>query len=343
LTMGDVPEPSQTGVERYDPAQPFRGAVSDTPPVASEGTATSGETKRSSLELAAAIRAAQVELARLLSQFSPRRSVRSLDRAQDQTHLVSLLQPHSLVAEQYRALRHVVEQEHRSGNLSTLAVSSPSMGDGKTTTLINLAGALAQTPDVRVLLVDADLRRPTLATRLGMKGEKGPADPGLLEAILDETLTLDDVVTRHPEFNLYLLSPGLGSGSPYETLRAQRLGKLLDEARRQYHYVLVDTPPLVPLADCRLIAKWVDKFILVVTAHRTRRKLLEESLRILPADKVLGLVFNGDDQPVPRSYYDCAAYGAFNGNHWAARWPKQLEVLGAMLRRQTAGKARLRQ
>src|SRR6266542_271748 len=76
-------------------------------------------------------------------------------------HLVSLVAPASFEAEQYRALRHVVEQFHKAQDLRVVAVSSPGMGDGKSTTAINLAGALAQARDARVLLVDADLRRPS--------------------------------------------------------------------------------------------------------------------------------------------------------------------------------------
>src|SRR5262249_40177934 len=83
-------------------------------------------------------------------------------------HLVSLLKPRSFEAEQYRALRHLVEHLHRTAELSVVAVSSPVANDGKTTTAINLAGALAQDPEARVLLVDADLRRGALAKHLGL-------------------------------------------------------------------------------------------------------------------------------------------------------------------------------
>src|SRR6266702_6741187 len=100
-------------------------------------------------------------------------------------HLVSLLAPASFAAEQYRALRHLVEQFHKSAELTVLAVTSPTVGDGKTTTAINLAGALAQAPDARVLLVDADLRGPAVATHLGLDE---PAGPGFVGAILDANL-----------------------------------------------------------------------------------------------------------------------------------------------------------
>src|SRR5439155_9095511 len=112
-------------------------------------------------------------------------------------HLVSLLEPTSFEAEQYRVLRHLIEQLHKSAALSALANSPPGVADRQTTTAINLAGALAQARDARVLLVDADLRRPALATRLGLSNR-----PGLADAILDGNLTLEAVVQVRSPLNL---------------------------------------------------------------------------------------------------------------------------------------------
>jgi capsular exopolysaccharide synthesis family protein len=253
-----------------------------------------------------------------------------------QEHLVSLVTPRSFEAEQYRGLRHIlVERAQESGRLSVVAVSSPSMGDGKTTTTINLAGALAQSADVRVLLIDADLRRPSVSKRLGIDGRERP---GLVEAILDETLGLDDVVQRHPRFNLFVLPAGRGSDLPYEALKSPRVGQLFEDARARYDYVLVDTPPLVPLADCRIIEKWVDAFIVVVAAHKTPRRLVEDGLNVLDPARVLGIVFNRDEQAMAANYYGYYAYGGYGGNRaeaWRARWTRRLTGAGAAVRRRT--------
>jgi Mrp family chromosome partitioning ATPase len=80
----------------------------------------------------------------------------------------------------------------------------------------------------------------------------------------------------------------------------------LKEARSRFDYVLIDTPPLLPLPDCRLIGQWVDGFIILVTAHRTPRKALADALAMLDSNKVLGTVFNGDDRPL-------APYGGYYG------------------------------
>jgi len=178
-------------------------------------------------------------------------------------HLVSLTAPSSFEADQYRALRHMVEQLRRSSELSVIAVSSPDGADGKTTTTINLAGALAQDPDARVLLVDADLRGGNLAVRLGIDEHT----PGFVDAILNPSLTLEAVTQVLPYLNLSVLQAGRRPTSPYEVLKSPRVGELLAEARTKYEYVIVDTPPLVSVPDARIIAKSVDGFLIVVAAN----------------------------------------------------------------------------
>jgi capsular exopolysaccharide synthesis family protein len=205
-------------------------------------------------------------------------------------HLVSLVAPTSFEAEQYRILRHAVEQWHRDGGLRVLAVTSPSGNDGKTTTSINLAGALAQARDARVLLLEADLRRPSVLRQLGL----GAGGPGLVEAVLDSGLRLDDVVRPCPAYNLDVLPCGHPPLAPYEVLKSPRLTALLDQARKAYDYVVVDTPPVVPCPDYRLLEKAVDGTLLVVAAHRTPRGLVDAALSLLDPARVLGLVFNGD-------------------------------------------------
>jgi len=231
-------------------------------------------------------------------------------------HLVSLLLPTSFEAEQYRALRHLVEQLHKSTGLSVVAVSSPSGADGKTTTAINLAGALAQASDARVLLVDADFRGPALATNLGLDDRAGP---GFVDAILDTNLTLEAVARVRPDLNLSVLPAGRPPSAPYEVLKSPRVGELLAEARSRYDYIVLDTPPLVSFPDCRIIGNWVDGFLIVVAAHRTARKLLSEALNVTEPAKVVGLVFNGDDRPLSWDYYASRRYTSRNGGGWRRR------------------------
>jgi len=238
-------------------------------------------------------------------------------------HLVSLVSPATFPAEQYRALRHSVEEMRRERGLQVIAVTSPTPGDGKTTTAINLAGALAQAPDLRVLLVEADLRRTSyrVPERLGLGGALGP---GLAGAIMTPASSLNDVVRRHPRFALSVLPAGQSPVACYEVLKSPRLGDLLDEARQQYDYVIVDTPPAIAVPDCKVISRWVDGFLIVVAAHKTPLRLIEETLDTVDPAKTLGLVFNGDDSPLSvHSGYGSGYYTAYGQPHearLARRW-----------------------
>jgi len=213
--------------------------------------------------------------------------------------LVSFLAPTSVEAEQYRTLRHAVERLRRDSSLQVFAVTSAEPGDGKTVTTLNLAGSLAQSPDARVLVVCADFHRAAVAEYLGLAGLRSP---GLAEAISNEDGGLAHAARRLDSLNISVLLAGRAQARPYELLASPRLEGLLAEARRLYDYVLVDAPPVVPLADCRLLARWVDGFIVVVAARKTPRKLLGDALNQLDPAKVLGLVFNGDDRPLAPYY-----------------------------------------
>jgi len=221
--------------------------------------------------------------------------------------LVSLLTFESFEANKYRVLMHRIEETRPNGGRGVIAVTSPGAGEGKTTTAINLAGTLAQSKEARVLLVDADLRLPDVAEQLGFRDT---GQPGLSDALLDAQLPIEAVVCHRPPFNLSLLTSGRHLAAPYEALRSPRLRDLLEQARRAYDYVIVDTPPVLPVPDCRVIARWADSLLLVVAAHRTPRRFLEEALNALDPDKVAGLVFNYVDPPRPGPYAYYQGYGA---------------------------------
>lgn len=213
--------------------------------------------------------------------------------------LVTLTKPRSFEAEQYRTLCQIVESRARSRGQRVLAVSSAGIGDGKTTTALNLAGALARSDGSRVLLIDGDLRRPAVATQLGIHG---PSRPGLAEALRDQEVSLSAGLHRLPDWNLSVLTAGKVDESPYDLLKSHVFPRLLEAARRDFDFVLIDCPPLLAVPDCRLIEPVVDGFLLVVSADSTPRRLLEETLNILPADKVMGIVFNRDARPLSGYY-----------------------------------------
>ena len=217
-------------------------------------------------------------------------------------HLVGITAPDSAEAEQYRSLRFHLERLREERGSCVIAVSSPAPSDGKTTTAINLAAILSRDTESKVVLFDTDLRKPSIGGALGLKT---PREKGLVNALGGNgALNLDDLAIRCTPSSLDVVLAGQRVESPYELLKSARLKDLVDEARSRYHYVILDTPPVVAFADCQAIGERVDGFLIVVAAHRTPRKLVEETLNLLEPGKVLGFIFNDDDRPL-------AGYGAY--------------------------------
>ncbi len=244
---------------------------------------------------------------------------KAAERGRVSEQLVSLVAPGSYVADQYRALRQNLERLRKDAGLKVLAVTSPAPGDGKSVTTINVAGALAQSPSARVVVIDADLRRPMVAQYLGLTS----SGRGLGEALEDSTCTLADVTVHLDGFNLSVVPAGHPRPSPYELLNSKRLEHLLDEARQRFDFVLIDTPPTVPFPDCRLIGRWTEGLLLVVAANRTPKRLVAEALALFDPAKVVGVVLNGDNRPLSShyGYYQYYASSPRDRGRLTWRWP----------------------
>jgi capsular exopolysaccharide synthesis family protein len=236
--------------------------------------------------------------------------------------LISLRSPNSFEADQYRVLRHFLVGTEDGAPRQVIAVSSAAAGEGKTTTAVNLAVTLAQSPNARVLLVDTDLRRPCVASSLGL----GPS-AGLSGAVLDDRLDLARVVRSTP-FNLSVLPAGASPSNAYQILESPRVGRLLEEARNAYDRIILDTPPLLLVPDCRLMSQWVDAFVIVVAVGRTPRRLLAETLAGVEPSKLAGIVLNGDERPLGGYYkgYYTGYYserGRPGARHWWSWWRRR--------------------
>jgi capsular exopolysaccharide synthesis family protein len=206
-------------------------------------------------------------------------------------HLVSLLAPTSLAAEQYRTVRLHIETLRRERGVRVVAIASPARGDGRTTSAINLAGALAQAHDARVALVEANVRQPGLARYLGL-----PAPRGLSTFLPDPTVSVDAVLERPSGMGFAVVVAGPASSMPYELLKSPRLGALFTELRERFDFVVVDTPPVFPSPDVGLVRPLVDGFVLIVRANRTPREMVRDSLTAIGPDRVLGVLFNDHEQ-----------------------------------------------
>jgi capsular exopolysaccharide synthesis family protein len=214
------------------------------------------------------------------------------------SRLVSFTSPGSFAAEQYQGLRLTIERLTKAHGPQVLAITSPAAGEGKTLTSVNLAGALARESDSRVLLIDADLRRPAVSTTLNL-----PASPGLTDVLSSEQLELSAVAQRVDPYQLWVVSSGSPNPAIHRLLRSPRFDSLLVRARRQFDVVIIDTPPLLPVFDSAVLARIVDHLLIVVAANQTPRKLLGEALNLVDPAKVMGIVFNRDDRPL-FGYYD---------------------------------------
>jgi capsular exopolysaccharide synthesis family protein len=202
--------------------------------------------------------------------------------------------PHSPHAEAYRKLRTNLQfldvarrEDGARRRRPVLAVTSSLAGEGKSTVAMNLAVALAET-SARVLLVDADLRRPSIATRLGLEGAAG------LTTVLLDQAALSDVVQPWGRTDLEVLTSGPLPPNPTELLSSAAMHRLLGELREHYDFVVVDCPPVLPVADGAIVSQLVDGTILLANVTKVRRHQLGETLRNLAQvdAPVLGVVLN---------------------------------------------------
>ena len=190
--------------------------------------------------------------------------------------LAVVADPHSPAAEAYRSLAANLQFAYADRQLQTIGVTSSAEGEGKSTTVANLAVALAQSGR-RVIVVDADLRRPGQHTLFGLDREDGLAN---LLSSGEAQLPLKDTTAS----GVRVLTSGPQPANPLEALGSRRFDQALALARAQADFVLVDTPPAGALADVAVVAPRLEGMLLVVSAGKTKRDLArrarEQLLRV---------------------------------------------------------------
>ena len=200
--------------------------------------------------------------------------------------LVAALAPQSLAAEQYRSLRTRIKRAENGRAVRTIVITSPNKGDGKSLTAGNLAITMAQEFQQRVLLVDADLRRPAVHRLFS-----APDGPGLSDVLMGAA-DLDDALVHLPAHHLTVLPAGAPPGHPAELLGSASMRRVLDTLRTRFDRILIDMPPVAPLADLHIVAPMVDGVLMIVRAGVTPKPAIEQALAGLDMSKVLGLVLN---------------------------------------------------
>jgi len=198
---------------------------------------------------------------------------------------VALSEPHEFVVEIYRGLRTNVQFLGLDRTLRTIQVTSSLPGEGKTTTATNLAVVLSQAGH-RTVLVDADLRRPRVHEVFRV-----PAAPGFTEALLGEPL---DLVLAHVNDSLHVVAAGTVPPNPSEMMSHRRVADLLQQLAARYDYVIVDTAPVLPIADALALSRSVDGVLLVAQANRVSQRELKEAIERLElvGAPLFGLVLN---------------------------------------------------
>jgi Mrp family chromosome partitioning ATPase len=142
-----------------------------------------------------------------------------------------------------------------------------------------------------VALVEADLRHPSMAEALGLRGARG-----LSTYLLDHSLRIEQAIERPPGLGFAVIVAGSGSSMPYELLTSPRLSALFAELRDRFDFVVVDTPPTLAFPDVGILRDLVDGFVMVIRANRTPREQVRESLDAIGTQRVLGVIFNDDDR-----------------------------------------------
>lgn len=208
--------------------------------------------------------------------FSPTWSQRLVNAADSDPALV----------EQFRRLAGTLHKARRLNGLRSVMVTSATPGDGKTLTAINLALVLAGSFNSEVLLVDADLRRPSIPSVVDFSQEAGLSEA--LAARNEQQLALVRIAPR-----LTLLPAGQPISNSIEAVTSARMRHILDEASTRYDWLVLDAPPVGITTDARLLAEFVGGTLLVVRAGVTRHDDVANSISVLGREHILGVVLNG--------------------------------------------------
>ena len=220
-------------------------------------------------------------------------------------------------AEAYRVLRTAVRFVDPERAVRSLVVTSPAAGDGKTSTAVNLAVALAQAGE-RVVIVDADLRRTRLASHFGV-----PAEPGLTSILIGEASVEQALVEINTR--LAFLPTGALPPNPSELLGSEAMARLIRELRSRCDVLLLDSPPLLPVTDAQVLSTQVDGVVLVARFGKTRRDLLaqaRERLDVVGA-RTFGCVLNA--VPSSADYGEEYSYSSYRVRQPGLRgwgWPR---------------------
>ncbi|MRH41244.1 polysaccharide biosynthesis tyrosine autokinase [Aquibacillus halophilus] len=213
-------------------------------------------------------------------------------------HLITKLSPHSPISEQYRTVRTNLQFSHIDGELKTMLVTSAGPSEGKSSVTANLAVVFAQ-QGKKVLLVDADLRKPTIHYTF-----RADNRIGLSNVLVGERLLVDSVIATDIK-DLDILTCGPIPPNPSELLGSKAMEKMIRDASAQYDMIIFDTPPVLAVTDAPILANICDGVLMVVRSKQTEYEAAQKARDLLKSAKakLLGVVLNDVEQKKDNYYY----------------------------------------
>jgi protein-tyrosine kinase len=207
------------------------------------------------------------------------------------------------LVEQFRRLAGTLHKAQRATGLRSVMVTSAMQGDGKTLTAINVALVLSESFNSRVLLVDADLRHPSIPAVVDLGNEAGLSEA--LRAKKEQRLALIPLTSR-----LTLLPAGQPIANSIEALTSPRMQQILIEAVNRFDWVIVDAPPVGMTTDARLLSELVDGTLFVVRAGQSQHHDVDRAVDALGREQILGVVMNGTEPRPNQEYYGLTSHSA---------------------------------
>ena len=217
----------------------------------------------------------------------------------NQISLITLAEKRSPISEQYRTIRTNIQFAAVDGDLSSVLVTSSGPGEGKSTTAANLAIVFADL-DKRVLLIDADMRKPTVATTFSISSRLG-----LSNVLSNRDLPLADAISITNIPNVAIMPSGPKPPNPSEMLSSKRMDEVLEELKASFDLIIFDMPPVGTVTDAQIIASKVDGTLLVIregNASKSNIIKAKELLQMVDAN-ILGVVYNGASSKNDGGYY----------------------------------------
>ena len=225
-------------------------------------------------------------------------NIQNRNKKRTQPSVVTVEEPDSIAAEQYRILAMRVQQQCDAAQAKTVIVTSAAGGEGKSLTAINVAMALAAATDGRVLLMDADMRKPRIGEYLKLSV---PTDKGFHNLLVHSDGNPDRYVMQFKQ--LYVIPGGVSQANPVAALSSAKARAVFEQLKQKFTYIIVDAPPVLPIADSQILAGIVDKVLFVIRARQTPRELFQHAIEGFEAANLLGAVLNDVDYQRSRYAY----------------------------------------